>query len=142
MTLDGFTGFLLLLFVFLVNPLTAQGSEQIPLDPSQKPRPAAGTLSAVVSDSSASRRCSLRLLPNGTVILARPCGLASRLDAVRRWRQDNDAIVLLDSDGSPYLVFKKSGGRTYKTALSGPKQLTLTLLPSSSIPLSRENIAD
>ena len=137
MSLHHFLGALMLFFALLANPLNARASEQIPLDPNAPPRPPARTLSAIVVEETTSRRCSVLLMPNGVVTLARPCDLEARLDAVRRWRRCGDNIKFLGAGPSSLLVFMPAGARRYKTEGHGPSQLTLILLPEVSTPLSQ-----
>lgn len=137
MTIHRFLGAVLLVFALLASPSSGRASEQIPLDPGAPPRPPASTLAAIVAEASSSRSCSLRLVPNGLVTVARPCGLEARLDAVRRWRRCGDSIIFLGEGSTSLFVFRKAGARSYQTEAQGPGQLTLTLLPAASIPLAQ-----
>ena len=126
------------LFVLVASPFRAVGTEQIPLDPAALPKPPVATVTAVVAEPSTSRHCTLRLLPNGVVTIGRPCGLEVRLKAVKAWRMTGNVVDLLDVEQKPVLSFERAGPRSFKTPSGGRKgaQLTLTMLPASSMPLS------
>ncbi len=134
-------------FFLLVSPFQALVVEQITLDPSAPPLPPPAIVTAVVVEPSTSRNCTLRLLPNGIVGLARPCGLDGWLNAVGAWRMTDELVYLLDVQQKPVLSFVRVGPRSFRTFRTASKsgthvQLTLTLLSPRSLPLSGKQHAD
>lgn len=128
---------IVLLFVLLASFSVSVASEQILLDPTAKPPEPASTLSAIIAEAATSRRCAVRLVPNGRFILARPCALEARLGQVQRWRMSADTITLDDAGGAPLLQFRRTGARAFRTASGTPDQLVLTILPQSATPLAQ-----
>jgi len=89
-------------FFLLVSPFQALVVEQITLDPSAPPLPPPAIVTAVVVEPSTSRNCTLRLLPNGIVGLARPCGLDGWLNAVGAWRMTDELVYCSTSSRSQF----------------------------------------
>lgn len=115
---------------------TAAASQPIQLDPHAQPLPPPTIIRAVILEEHTKRRCSLRLMPNSVVVLLRPCALEGRVGLARQWLMDAGSIVLMAEDKRILFRFNSISPRAYRTRGAETPQLTLSLLPATSMPMS------
>lgn len=115
----------------------AHASEPVYLDPDAKPEPPPAEIGAYIAEETTGRACPARLMPNGVVVLARPCALEGRIGRARLWSKDADSISLLKDNGWLLFRFEAQGPRVYRTRDAKPPQLVLSLLPEASRPMGQ-----
>jgi hypothetical protein len=128
------SGLLFLVAAWMAVGHRSGASDTIYLDPDAKPTSPPATISAVISEEQSERFCPAQLLPNGVLLLARPCALDDRIGNARLWSRDAHSISLHKEDGLPLVRFEERGHRVYQTRGLMPPQLVLTLLPEVSQP--------
>jgi len=131
------SGLLLMSVAWLSGGRLASASETVHLDPNAKPTPAPATASAVISEESSDRACTVRLVPNGVLTMPRPCVLDDRIGRTRLWSRDAGSISLLEDNGLLLFRFEARGPRVYRTRDAKPPQLVLSFLPETSQPMGQ-----
>ena len=131
------SGLLLMSVAWLSGGRLASASETIHLDPNAKPTPPPATASAVISEESSDRACTVQLVPNGVLTMPRPCALDDRIGRARLWSRDAGSISLLEDNGLLLFRFEAQGPRVYRTRDAKPPQLVLSLLPETSQPMGQ-----
>jgi hypothetical protein len=131
------SGLLLMSVAWLSGGRLASASETIHLDPNAKPTPPPATASAVISEESSDRACTVQMVPNGVLIMPRPCALDDRIGRARLWSRDAGSISLLEDNGLLLFRFEARGPRVYRTRDAKPPQLVLSLLPEASQPMGQ-----
>jgi hypothetical protein len=131
------SGLLLMSVAWLSGGRLASASETVHLDPNAKPTPAPATASAVISEESSDRACTVRLVPNGVLTMPRPCALDDRIGRARLWSRGAGSISLLEDNGLLLFRFEARGPRVYRTRDAKPPQLVLSFLPETSQPMGQ-----
>jgi hypothetical protein len=131
------SGLFLMSVAWLSGGCLASASETVHLDPNAKPTPPPATASAVIAEEASERACTVQMVPNGVLILPRPCALDDRIGRARLWSKDAGSISLLEDNGLLVFRFEARGPRVYRTRDAKPPQLVLSLLPETSQPMGQ-----